>query len=125
MMKISYISIRTESQERNNALFSTCRKIRHYVSIIRVCNGNNKVRKGSPGAPRCTPARLPAPISRQSELMVFTFISRPRKELKVFSLTLTQVCCSPFILRGRQAFEKKRNRPLLSLAPRAQEGLLP
>ena len=55
MMKISYISIRTESQERNNALFSTCRKIRHYVSIIRVCNGNNKVRKGAlgpPGVPR-------------------------------------------------------------------------
>lgn len=54
-MKVSYLSIRSGSQERNNALFSTCRKIRHYVSIIRVCSGNNKVRKGArgpPGVPR-------------------------------------------------------------------------
>ncbi|XP_023602690.1 high affinity cAMP-specific and IBMX-insensitive 3',5'-cyclic phosphodiesterase 8A-like [Myotis lucifugus] len=29
----------------NNALFSTCRKIRHYVSIIRVNSGNSKAEK--------------------------------------------------------------------------------
>lgn len=30
-------------------MFSTYRKIRHYVSIIRVCSANNKVRKGALG----------------------------------------------------------------------------
>jgi len=79
IIKISCIPIRLGSQERNNALFSTCRKIRHYVSIIRVCNGSNKVGKGSPGDPRGAQQDSPDRVTRQSELMAFTFIFRLRK----------------------------------------------
>lgn len=115
IIKISCIPIRLESQKRNNALFSTCRKIRHYVSIIRVCNGSNKVCKGSPRDPRGAQQDSPVRGTRQSELMAVTFIFRLRK-LNVFSLTRIQVWCSTFILRGLRACEKNKTRPLLCRA---------
>ena len=46
-----------ELRARRN-IFSTCRKIRYYVFIIRVCSGNNKVCRGTPGDPG-GPARFP------------------------------------------------------------------
>ena len=54
-----------ELRARRN-IFSTCRKIRHYVLIIRVCSGNNKVCiVGTLGAQQ----DFPYWVTRHSELM--------------------------------------------------------